>query len=221
MDKIGLFWISTRVGLIKFNPYNSQHEKIEQREQNGLKKFEKNLFQRIQISQLGDIYLGTWVDGIYVYTPTTKKWKHFEVDSVSSGYANKINDFAFIEPQKILFTTYYHGFGMLDIATKQYSYLNIENKTSSKTPNLEDGISIYPTGEDIFLGTNDGFTRMSERPKSIFEFDGSNLKFLPFYHSKTIASFTREPIIEMAFMPFPKKRVSLNMKFLLTAHEET
>ena len=177
MDKEGIFWISTRDGLVKFNPNNLKHEKIEQREKNGLKKTDKNLFQRIQISQLGDIYLGTWVDGIYAYTPTTKQWKHFEVDKLSTGYANKINDFAFIGDQKILFTSYYHGFGILDIATKNYSYLTIENKTSSKTPNLEDGISIYPTGEDIFLGTNDGFTRMSQRPKSIFEFDGSNLKF--------------------------------------------
>jgi len=125
MDKGGMFWISTRDGLLKFNPNNLKHEKIEQREKNGLKKTDKNLFQRIQISHLGDIFLGTWVDGIFAYTPTTKQWKHFEVDSISSGYANKINDFAFIGDQKILFTSYYHGFGILDIVTKQYSYLNI------------------------------------------------------------------------------------------------
>ena len=46
---------------------NLKQEKIEQREKNGLKKTDKNLFQRIQISQLGDIF---WEPGWMAFMHT-------------------------------------------------------------------------------------------------------------------------------------------------------
>ena len=43
-DAEGTLWISTRVGLVRFNPNTYDYSRIEQLEPNGSKIFEKNLF---------------------------------------------------------------------------------------------------------------------------------------------------------------------------------
>ncbi len=173
-------WISTRVGLVCFNPSSGDYTRIEQRESNGSKPFEKNLFLKLHINHLGNVLVGSWVNGIYEYNPRDQSWRQHLIDHEkreTPGYANKINDFILLDENRILFTSYYHGFGILNYSTGAIEYLELENERWTRTLGVETGICLYNSGKYIFMGTNTGFSRMTERSRDIFEYDGSGLKF--------------------------------------------
>jgi ligand-binding sensor domain-containing protein/two-component sensor histidine kinase len=176
----GDFWISTRIGLVQFNPLSGQYKRIEQLEPDGSKNPDKNLFIDIVLGPDGHVFIGTWIDGIYEYNVTAGTWKQHLIDRTKReniGYANKINDFIFLEPSKILFTSYYYGFGILDLDTDSIEYLELSNERWTRTPGVETSYCIYKSDQQIFLGTNTGFTRMTKRSKAVFEYNGSSLKY--------------------------------------------
>jgi ligand-binding sensor domain-containing protein len=196
-DGEGTLWISTRVGLVKFNPKTGDFSRIEQLEANGQKRSDKNLFLKLHISKEGNVFIGSWVNGIYEYNPRTTSWKQHLIDHekrAAIGYSNKVNDFLFLDSQtKILFTSYYHGFGILDYSTGAIEYLKLDNERWTRTPGVETGICLYDSGKHIFMGTNTGFSRLTERPKEIFEYDGSELKY-DFEHGVNVLSaFIQSP----------------------------
>ncbi len=179
-DAAGNLWISTRVGLVRFNPTNGDFTRIEQLEPNGSKSMQKNLFLKLHINEEGNVLVGSWVNGIYEYNPKNGSWKQYLIDREkreNTGYANKINDFILLDQHRILFTSYYFGFGILDYSSGTIEYLKLENERWTRTPGVETGICLYNSGKHIFMGTNTGFSRMTERSRDIFEYDGSALKF--------------------------------------------
>jgi len=179
-DSANNFWISTRVGIVRFNPSNGDFTCIEQLEPDGTKKHEKNLFLKLHINSEGNVMVGSLVNGIYEYNPRSNSWKQHLIDYEkrgNTGYSNKVNDFIILNHHKILFTSYYHGFGILDYHTGAIEYLNLDNERWTRTTGLETGISLYNSGNHIFMGTNTGFSRMTERSSDIFEYDGTALKF--------------------------------------------
>jgi len=179
-DASGNLWISTRVGLVRFNPMTGDFTRIEQLESNGSKLMQKNLFLKLHINEEGNVLVGSWVNGIYEYNPNNGSWKQHLIDKEkreNSGYANKINDFILLDKQRILFTSYYFGFGILDYSSGSIEYLKLENERWTRTLGVETGICLYNSGNHIFMGTNTGFSRMTERSRDIFEYDGSSLKF--------------------------------------------
>lgn len=179
-DASGNLWISTRVGLVRFNPTNGDFTRIEQLEPNGSKSMQKNLFLKLHINEEGNVLVGSWVNGIYEYNTKNGSWKQHLIDKEkreNSGYANKINDFILLDKQRILFTSYYFGFGILDYSSGSIEYLKLENERWTRTLGVETGICLYNSGNHIFMGTNTGFSRMTERSSDIFEYDGTALKF--------------------------------------------
>jgi ligand-binding sensor domain-containing protein len=179
-DADGNLWISTRVGLVRFKPKTGDFTRIEQLEKDGKKLSEKNLFLKLHVSEEGIVFIGSWVNGIYEYNPGTNAWKQHLIDREkrqTAGYANKVNDFIFLNSDKILFTSYYNGFGILDLTSGAIEYLKLDNDRSTRTLGIETGICLYNSGRHIFMGTNTGFSRMSERSQDIFEYDGSTLQY--------------------------------------------
>jgi ligand-binding sensor domain-containing protein/two-component sensor histidine kinase len=179
-DAEGNLWISTRVGLVRFNPVTGDFKRIEQLEADGKKLSEKNLFLKLHIGEGGDVFVGSWVNGIYQYNPRSATWKQHLIDKEkreTAGYANKVNDFIFLDSRKILFTSYYHGFGILDYTTGAIDYLKLDNERWTRTIGTETGICLYNSGKYVFMATNTGFSRMTERSKDIFEYDGSDLQY--------------------------------------------
>jgi ligand-binding sensor domain-containing protein/anti-sigma regulatory factor (Ser/Thr protein kinase) len=179
-DAEGALWISTRVGLVRFNPISNESHRIEQLEANGTKRSEKNLFLKLHVNEDGNVFIGSWVNGIYEYNPRLNSWKQHVIDREKrdfDGYANKVNDFIFLDANRILFTSYYFGFGILDLNSGAVEYLKIENDRWTRTPGFETGICLYDAESYVFMGTNTGFSRMTERSREIFEYDGSALKF--------------------------------------------
>jgi ligand-binding sensor domain-containing protein len=179
-DSQGDLWISSRVGLVRFTPSTGEYARIEQLEADGTKRHEKNLLLKLNINDEGNVMVGSWVNGIYEYNPRSNKWKQHLIDlekRENPGYSNKINDFILLDEHRILFTSYYHGFGILNYSSGAIEYLKLENERWTRTPGVETGICLYNSGKYVFMGTNTGFSRMTERSPDIFEYDGTALKF--------------------------------------------
>jgi ligand-binding sensor domain-containing protein len=159
-DSDGNLWISTRVGLVQFKPKTGDFTRIEQLEADGKKLSEKNLFLKLHVGNAGNIFVGSWVNGIYEYNPGSNSWNQYLIDREkrqTAGYANKVNDFIFLNSDKILFTSYYNGFGILDLTSAAIEYLKLDNDRSTRTLGIETGICLYNSGNHIFMGTNTGF----------------------------------------------------------------
>ncbi|MEZ5173628.1 MAG: histidine kinase [Bacteroidia bacterium] len=173
VDPKGKFWLTTRVGIICFDPLNGKHTKLQQ--DGG---WERNGYANITRGADGKIYTGSWDQGIYCFNPADSSWSEYLIKPGGDYAYNQVADLMFIDAETILFTTFWEGFGMLNIHTGKVELLHDKYPGNEviKKDEIQSGTVIFKSGNGFYLGTSGGFIYMAEALPGLKNYDGSTYR---------------------------------------------
>jgi ligand-binding sensor domain-containing protein len=176
-DEQGYFWISTRVGVVRFNPIKKSLDKI-QHVASAQKVAANNLFISIAWDSIGkQLALGTWDRGITVYDSHQKLWKKYLLDDSIGEGQNRVHQLMFLNENEIIFTAFSQGLGILNLKEEKTQFLSAKDEQLNKEfAEMKIGTSLLKYGRSLFIGSRSGLFHLKMRNSSIYEINGK--KFL-------------------------------------------
>ncbi|MFN5318236.1 MAG: histidine kinase [Bacteroidia bacterium] len=151
-DAKGLFWLSTRAGLVSFNPKNKRFNTHTSGE------ISQDLLQGLTVGDDGKIYCGTWGMGLRVFDPVANSWQGFIMDANSKiDGINHCGTLCFIDKNQLLFTNRNKGFGIFDLQKGSFKKLEFEPDNAFSIRSQGAGLTVKKLGSYFALGSKGGF----------------------------------------------------------------
>lgn len=167
-DVNGLFWISTRAGLLSFNPQSRSFKT----HQSG--DISDDLLQGIAVGADGNIYCGNWGMGIRIYAPKTNTWRTITIDpNKKTDGINHSGQLCFIDKNRLVFSNRYKGFGMYNILTGEIQKLEFEAENPLSIRSQGPGLCVKAVGNNFALGSKGGLHILLGNNDSFEQFNGS------------------------------------------------
>jgi ligand-binding sensor domain-containing protein len=167
-DANGLFWISTRAGLLSFNPQNRSIKT----HQSG--DISDDLLQGVAVGADGNIYCGNWGMGIRIYTPKTNTWRTIAIDSNNKiDGVNHSGQLCFIDKNRLVFSNRNKGFGMYNLLTGEIQKLEFEAENPLSIRSQGAGLCVKAVGNNFALGSKGGLHILLGRNSSIEQFNAT------------------------------------------------
>lgn len=167
-DANGLFWMSTRVGLLSFNPQDRSFKT----HQSG--NISDDLLQCLAIGSDGNIYCGSWGMGIRIYTPQTDSWGTVPIDSKTKiDGANHSGQLCFIDDNRLVFSNRYKGFGLYNLVTGEIQKLEFESENPLSIRSQGQGLCVEAVGNNFALGSKGGLHILLGINASIEQFNAA------------------------------------------------
>ena len=166
-DAKGLFWLSTRAGLVSFNPQNRTFNT----HTNG--DISQDLLQGLTVGADGKIYCGSWGMGLRVFDPATNSWQGFIINANSKiDGINHCGTLCFINKSQLLFTNRNKGFGIFDLHSNTFKKLEFEPDNAFSIRSQGAGLTVKKIGNQIALGSQGGFHVNISLHKALESFNG-------------------------------------------------
>lgn len=150
-DANGLFWISTRAGLLSFNPQSRSFKT----HQSG--NISDDLLQGVTVGADGNIYCGNWGLGLRIYTPQTNTWRTVTIDSnKQTDGINHAGQLCFIDKNRLVFSNRLKGFGIYNVLTDEVQKLEFEAEKPLSIRSQGSGFCVNAVGNNFALGSKGG-----------------------------------------------------------------
>ncbi len=90
-DKEGYMWIATQAGLVRYDGYTTRVYQF------GIEDPNHASIQSIYEDRSGELWIGTWLEGLYHYNRATDTFVHYKHDpkdanSIGAGVITSIHD---------------------------------------------------------------------------------------------------------------------------------
>lgn len=154
LDSKGMLWITTRVGLVRFNPETREFKKISREGSDPT----INIFTDIHIDKSGMIWLGTYKSGLISYHPQTGVWLQYLNKPDIAMQNNIFWDIASYSDTKLYITSAGGGFGLFDIHDKTFSFFRNESYNYYSFPGNDNAHCVYKNGQQVFVGSDYGLS---------------------------------------------------------------
>lgn len=153
-DSRGMIWIVTRVGLVKLNPSTGDFDTIIWETPNR----SPSIFTAIYIDPEDNLWLGTFTRGLIKYNPRTGAWNQFLSKPDAAMGSERIWDIKSYDDKKLYIASSGGGFGLFDIASKNFSFYKNEPYNYYSFPGNGNAHCIYKSDQQVFIGSDYGLS---------------------------------------------------------------
>ncbi|GAB4140505.1 MAG: hypothetical protein Fur0041_15660 [Bacteroidia bacterium] len=120
-DKDGFMWMATQDGLNRFDAYNFSVLKNNPADKNSVAD---NYIQSLQQDQNGNIWIGTYSEGVSVFNPLTRRYTHIKSVSVNETSSTSYNVMGMVEDGAYMWIATTGG--LVKVNTGDYSIIRYQ-----------------------------------------------------------------------------------------------
>lgn len=165
-DKSGMFWLATRMGLVKFDPSNGESHIYQTSA-----LFNNPIYQIYEDETRGELILVTMRSGVHIFNRERSGFTvltHDNNDTLSPN-VNSMMCIEYIGNDSFLIGTYGGGLNIFDRRAMNFSHITTKNGLVNNVV-----YGILRNGDDFWLSTNQGLCRYNLRTKEVRAFDMDN-----------------------------------------------